>query len=132
MISFFILKWRGIIFTYLFLSFFLFGCTRPEDNAINEPEKKPSAIDSEKSGPELHTIEISEMKFHPDQINVHKGDTVIWKNNDMVAHCITEENTKAWTSSKVPAGASWKMVVNASSNYFCAIHQVMKGKITVE
>lgn len=124
------LKWGEIIFI-LFLSFFLNSCTRPEDNAINEPEKNPSIV-FDKSGPEIHTIEISEMKFHPEEITVHKGDTVIWENKDIVAHCVTEETTKAWTSSKIPAGASWKMIVNASSNYFCAIHQVMKGKIIVE
>ena len=72
------------------------------------------------------------MKFHPDGITVHKGDTVIWKNNDLVVHCVTEIPTNAWTSSKIPSGASWKMVVNISSSYFCAIHLVMKGKISVE
>ncbi|HEY8687842.1 MAG TPA: plastocyanin/azurin family copper-binding protein [Chitinophagaceae bacterium] len=125
------LRWRGITFI-LFLSFFFNSCVRPEDNAINEPGKNPSAIDSEKSGPEVYTVEISEMKFHPEEITVHKGDTVMWVNHDMVAHCVTEENAKSWTSSKISGGTSWKMVVNTSANYFCAIHQVMKGKIIVE
>jgi len=126
-----IIKWRGIIFI-LFLSFFFNSCVRPEDNAINQPEKNLSPITTAKTGPEFYTIEISGMKFNPAEISLHKGDTVVWKNNDMVAHCVTEEITKAWTSSKIPAGASWKMVVNKSADYFCAIHQVMKGKITVE
>jgi plastocyanin len=50
----------------------------------------------------------------------------------MVAHCVTEETTKAWTSSNIAAGASWKMAVNSSADYFCAIHLVMKGKIKIE
>ena len=126
-----VLKSRGIIFI-LFLSFFLNSCVRPEDNAINQPEKDLPAIAPKKTAPEVYTIEISGMKFNPAEVTLHKGDTVVWKNNDMVAHCVTEENTKAWTSSKIEAGGSWKMVANTSANYFCAIHLVMKGKITVE
>ena len=126
-----VLKWRGVKFI-LFLFFFLNSCVRPEDNAINQPGNNNSSVASEKTVPEVYSIEISNMKFNPAEITVHKGDTVIWKNNDMVAHCVTEETTKAWTSSKIPAGASWKMVVNNSTDYFCAIHLVMKGKIIVE
>ena len=65
-------------------------------------------------------------------LTVHAGDTVIWVNHDMVAHCVTEEITKAWTSDKIPNDSSWKMIVKKSADYFCAIHQVMKGKIIVE
>jgi plastocyanin len=126
------LKWRGIIFIYLLLSCFLIGCSRPEDHAINVPENESVSIDPGKSGPENHTIEISEMKFKPAEITVHKGDTIIWKNNDMVTHCVTEETTKAWTSSKIAAGATWRMIANTTADYFCAIHRVMKGKIIVE
>lgn len=122
----------GLIFTYLLLSLFLNSCVRPEDNAINVPTADSTLIVPEKSGPEAHTIEISEMKFHPEKITVQIGDTVIWVNHDMVTHCITEEVTKAWTSANIPHDSSWKMVVKTSADYFCAIHQVMKGKIVVE
>ena len=123
-------KGGGIII--FFSSLFFNSCVSPEDNAINKPGKISSSTISEKTSPEVHSIEINNMKFNPAEITVHKGDTVIWKNNDMVAHCITEESTKAWTSSKIPAGASWKMAVSSSTDYFCAIHVVMKGKIKVE
>ena len=72
------------------------------------------------------------MNFHPQEITVHKGDTVVWKNNDLVAHCVTEQKTNAWASSKIPAGGSWQMAVDSGSNYFCAIHVVMKGAIIVK
>lgn len=62
------------------------------------------------------------MKSHPDEITVHKGDTVAWINHDMVTHCIAEENTKSWTSSNIAAGNSWKMVIQPGADYFCAIH----------
>jgi len=130
-------KGVGIASIGLFLSFLLNGCTRPEDNAIKplkqyEPPPDSTNVAISTYVPKVYTIEISGMKFHPEVITVRKGDTIIWKNNDLVAHCVTAIPVNAWTSSEIPAGASWKMVANESSNYFCAIHVVMKGKMVVE
>ena len=82
--------------------------------------------------PKVYTVEIRDMKFVPDGITVNKGDTIIWVNKDMVAHDVTEEGTKAWTSSTIPPEQSWKMEITTSANYYCSIHVVMKGKISVE
>ena len=71
------------------------------------------------------------MKFKPDVLQDNKGDTVVFVNNDIVVHDITEEPNKAWTSSALPVGESWSMVATESVNYFCSIHVVMKGKIIV-
>jgi plastocyanin len=85
----------------------------------------------DKKQPVSHTVEIKEMKFQPAELWLNSGDTVIFVNNDMVAHDITEVNTQAWTSSSLPPGEKWSMVVNKSSDYFCSIHTVMKGKLLV-
>jgi len=132
-----ILKWREI-FIYLFFFPFLNSCTRPEDNAIKPLRQYVPSQDSIRALasvshlPKIDTIEISGMQFHPGEVKVHKGDTIVWKNDDLVAHCVTGTKSNAWTSSKINAGASWKMGVDISSDYFCAIHLVMKGKIIVE
>ena len=81
---------------------------------------------------EVYTVEIKDMKFIPDSITVKKGDEVVFVNRDMVTHCVTEEKTKAWTSSAIPTGESYLLVANESSQYYCAIHTVMKGKIIVK
>ena len=78
------------------------------------------------------TVLISNMKFVPDVITVHKGGAVVWVNTDMVAHCVTEAKTKAWTSGPIAAGDSWRMPITKSADYYCAIHQVMKGKIVMK
>ena len=118
----------------------LYGCSSsPEGSTSGEgstdtsyyvPKNAPSL--SMKNKRRVDTVMINEMKFVPQNISVNKGDTVIWINNDLVSHCVTEELSKAWTSSPIPAGASWKMAVNQSANYYCAIHVVMKGKIEME
>lgn len=79
-----------------------------------------------------HVVEISQMKFVPEVLNVNKGDTVVWINKDMVGHDVTEETLNSWTSSRLAAGASWTMVATRSEAYYCSLHVVMKGKIIVD
>ena len=90
------------------------------------------AGESKKHIPKIYTVEIKQMKFQPAELVVQKGDTVVWINNDIVAHDITEESRKAWTSSLMPVGQSWSLVVTQSTDYYCSIHVVMKGKLRVQ
>jgi len=86
----------------------------------------------EKTLPLKYIVEIKAMKFQPAELIVKSGDTVVWVNRDIVEHDVTEEPGKAWTSSAMPAGASWSLVVAKSADYYCSIHVVMKGKIVVK
>lgn len=101
---------------FLFLSglLFMYGCAKEKSYT-----------------PQLYTVEIKDMKFQPEEITVHKGDTIIWLNEDIVAHDVTEEN-KAWASPALASGTSWEKVIDKSESYYCSIHLVMKGKIIVE
>lgn len=80
----------------------------------------------------LYTIEIKQMQFQPAVLKVHSGDTVVWVNHDIVAHDVTEQSRKAWSSSPLAPGASWHMIANENADYYCSIHQVMKGKLEVD
>lgn len=88
--------------------------------------------ETEKIVPKVHTVEIKQMKFQPAELIVQKGDTVVWINNDIVAHDVTEEPNKTWSSSVMAVGESWSLVVTQSADYYCSIHVVMKGKLVVE
>jgi plastocyanin len=76
-------------------------------------------------------VEIRDMKFEPDVLFAKTGDTVVFTNDDLVTHDVTEQN-KAWTSSALAPGKSWSMVITGSVAYYCSIHVVMKGKIIVK
>jgi plastocyanin len=76
-----------------------------------------------------YVIEIKKMKFDPAELTVEKGDTVVWINNDIVTHDVTEEIDKLWTSGPLAPGESWSLVITKSADYFCSIHVVMKGKL---
>lgn len=110
--------------TLILFSFICFiSCGTPEERAMKLELQ---------SGPKTDTIIIHQMQFDPAGIYVKAGDTVVWKNNDIVTHNITEETSKEWTSSALPAGQSWKMVVEKSADYFCSLHPVMKGKLILK
>jgi plastocyanin len=78
-----------------------------------------------------YAVEIKDMQFQPATLSVHKGDTVIWTNQDIVPHDVTENN-KAWASPPLKTGESWRKVVTESASYYCSIHPVMKGELIVE
>lgn len=82
--------------------------------------------------PHYRTVEIKLMKFNPSELTVSKGDTVVWVNNGITAHDVTAYPEPTWTSSSMPTGTSWQMIVNESSEYYCSIHVVMKGKLVVK
>ena len=79
-----------------------------------------------------YTIEIKQMKFVPDEIVLQKGDTVVFVNHDLLTHDITELSAKTWTSSPLPPNSSWSMIIEKTSDYYCSIHPVMKGKLIVQ
>lgn len=82
--------------------------------------------------PHYHTVEIKQMKFIPQELTVARGDTVVWVNNGITAHDVTAQPQPTWTSSSMPVGGSWKMIIDESSDYYCSIHVVMKGKLVVK
>ncbi|HMG88495.1 MAG TPA: plastocyanin/azurin family copper-binding protein [Chryseolinea sp.] len=95
-----------------------------DENEIADPQQPQQQV--------VHTIEIKQMKFSPDTLNVRKGDKVIWVNADIVEHDVTQLSKKAWASSKLATGASWSMIVTKSEDYYCNLHVVMRGKLIVE
>jgi plastocyanin len=86
----------------------------------------------ERTVPVVHTIVISSMQFNPAELTLQKGDTVVFVNKDLVVHDISQDPDKAWTSSNLTPGQSYKMAVRESSNYYCSIHPTMKGKLIVQ
>jgi len=106
---------------------FLNGCS----SSVSE-DKTPAPIPEAKPAPSLYVVQIEQMKFFPSDIWVNKGDTIMWINNDMVAHDVTEEKNKSWSSSLLQPGKTWKLVVKEGANYYCSIHVVMKGSFEIK
>ena len=125
---------RSIIFIILLF----FSCT-PASKKDSESNQDSNAVEDDipeplqqLEEPKTHIVEIKQMKFEPAEVKVHKGDRVLWINKDITNHDVTELSTKAWASSPLSTGQSWSMTATKSEDYFCNLHQVMKGKITLE
>jgi plastocyanin len=78
-----------------------------------------------------HLVEICQMKFIPADLVVSPGDTVEWINRDITNHDVTEQQSRLWHSPPLSPGKSWKKVMRESAAYYCSIHLVMKGNVSV-
>jgi plastocyanin len=78
---------------------------------------------------ETVAVTIKNMKFSPAQVSVHVGDTIVWTNQDFVAHTATARN-KDWDVN-LPAGKTGSITLTKAGDvdYFCRFHPNMTGKV---
>lgn len=78
------------------------------------------------------TVIIRGMAYHPAELSVEKGGTVVWINKDIVPHDVTAFPGEGWTSDTIALNQTWAKVIEDDMDYFCSIHVTMKGKITMK
>jgi plastocyanin len=85
------------------------------------------------AGPQTHVILIENMKFSPGVIRVRPGDTVEFKNADLVPHNVTARGARIFDSGPILRNESWKFVAarEGTLSYRCIYHQEMTGTIIV-
>jgi plastocyanin len=90
-----------------------------------------SGLHSAPSGT-THTVLIKGFQFAPERLAVEPGDTVIWKNQDIVPHTVTSQ--KVFDSKQIDAGGSWSYTVtqNSGVRYICTFHPTMNGELVVK
>jgi plastocyanin len=77
-----------------------------------------------------YQVRIADMKFEPDALTVHPGDTVIWRNEDMVAHTVVGGPLH---SSSIADGQTYQWTAGEPADipYVCTLHPMMKASVTV-
>ena len=90
-----------------------------------------------RSRKQVKTVVIKDMAYQPSTITVKAGQTVEWKNEDIVPHTATAEAAKGapgFDSGTIAPGASWRFVpkTKGSFDYLCTFHPNMKAKLVVE
>lgn len=72
------------------------------------------------------------IRFQPAELTVHAGETVEWKNEDIVAHTATA-NDGSFDSGLIPPGGTWKMTAKSAGSleYYCRLHPNMIAKVVV-
>src|SRR5690349_10546445 len=81
---------------------------------------------------ETDQITISNFTFDPENIKVHVGTKVTWTNKDDTAHRVMIKDLKV-KSEALDTGDSFSYTFDKAGTYpyFCTMHPVMTGSITV-
>lgn len=80
-----------------------------------------------------YTVVIKGFAFQPERLEVAAGDTVIWKNEDIVPHTATTTK-KGFDSKGLDPGQRWSYVTRRAGSfaYICSFHPTMKGELVVK
>jgi plastocyanin len=80
---------------------------------------------------ETISVKVSKLAFSPAAITAKVDDTIEWTNTDFVTHTATATD-KSFDIS-LPADQAGSVVVKNEGTfpYFCRVHPMMKGTITV-
>jgi len=99
----------------------------PTTNTKPTPAVKSAPLTS----PKTLNVSIVNFSFNPQVLNIHKGDTVVWLNQDSTSHQITGGS---FSSSVFSSGQNYSFTFNITGtfSYHCAIHPFMTGTIIVQ
>lgn len=80
-----------------------------------------------------YVVHIKNYVFNPGTITVPVGSTVLWSNDDSVAHTVTLTGKDAFDSGNLDGGKSYTHTFNKAGtyNYVCSYHQSMKATVIV-
>lgn len=79
------------------------------------------------------TVTISNMTFNPDPVQVKAGDTVVWSNQDRMAHTATADDGSFDTGKIAPKATSKPIRFGKAGDvpYHCEIHPSMTGTVQI-
>ena len=83
--------------------------------------------------PQRHVVEIRGMAFDPAVLEVRRGDTVVWINQDIVPHTATATGRSGWNTGPRLQGESGRYVPRrkGEDHYSCTLHPTMLGKLII-
>jgi plastocyanin len=78
-------------------------------------------------------VSLKSMQFMPRDISVPVGTTVVWKNNDQLAHTVTAADG-SWTSSLIEPGGTYERTFDVAGRFeiTCSPHPFMKSVVEVK
>lgn len=117
----------------LLATFMLVACqddAMPEEPSDNPPQEEQT----------MHTVEILDSSFSPQDLTISEGDTVTWINYGNMVHTSTSgtncDDDGRWDSGELVPEASFSYVFTTAGtfDYFCIPHceMGMTGTIAVE
>lgn len=102
--------------------------------AVQTGTASASAVQSpvaDANAPLVLHVAMKNMKFSPATIEIKKGNTVEWKNDDITPHTAT---SAAFDSGSIASDAGWRHTFTQAGSfpYYCTFHPEMKGTVVVK
>jgi plastocyanin len=90
-------------------------------------------LGSAAGAPAVHTVTIDGFEFHPATATVHKGEVVVWRNQDPVPHTATS-HPAGLDSGEIGTNRSFRFTASRTGRfeYVCTLHPTMKGVLVVD
>jgi plastocyanin len=84
------------------------------------------------SPPTRREITMTPESYRPGDLTVQRGDTIVWRNTDIVVHSATSR-TGAFDSGRLKAGQQFAWIARDTGRfaYLCTKHKLMRGTLTV-
>lgn len=84
------------------------------------------------AAPHSYTVIIDKLKFGPVPQQLHRGDSIIWDNRDMLRHSATASDHSF--DADLPPGAKVRTVLTKSGaiSFTCRYHPGMRGVLQVK
>lgn len=117
---------KPVIWTALMILQLLFGCERQSTAATQKDSSSPETSSA------VIKVLMRNMQFSPATVEIHKGDVVEWKNEDITPHTAT--SSSFGDSGPLASGQSWRHTFSEAGNlpYACTFHPEMKGVVIVK
>lgn len=82
--------------------------------------------------PARHEITMTPESYRPGDLTVQRGDTIVWRNTDIVVHTATSRSG-AFDSGRIKAGQKFAWIAKDTGRfaYLCTKHKLMRGTLTV-
>ena len=82
--------------------------------------------------PARHDITMTPESYRPGDLTVQRGDTIVWRNTDIVVHTATSR-TGAFDSGRIKAGKTFAWIAADTGRfaYMCTKHKLMRGTLIV-
>ncbi len=114
-----------ITLTILAITGYIFTLNNSKNSKV---EEKASTVQEVKNANE---VLINNFKFSPENIDVKKGTTVTFKNNDSIKHNVSGESD--FKSKLLNQGETYTYTFNQTGkfNYKCDPHPYMTGSVNV-
>jgi len=138
-------KWLAMLMACLALGLVVAACGDDDDDeggsADTTEEQAPAGGGGdEQQAPagEAVEVEIKDFAFNPDSVEVSKGATITWTNDDSAGHDVTKTGGPGPEFSSgdpggLSQGATYEETFNTAGkiDYVCTVHPQMKASITV-